>query len=89
MGFVFSFVNAAGRPSLMATLAEVPAALRSALFGLNITMALMGWLLAGSMGGWLISTSGFDGLGAFCAVVAAAGCGLALFSGAKPRRAKA
>jgi DHA1 family inner membrane transport protein len=83
-GFVFSFVNAAGRPSLMATLAEVPAELRSALFGLNVTMASVGWLLAGSVGGWLIATSGFAGLGAFCAVVAAVGCGLALFSGAKP-----
>jgi DHA1 family inner membrane transport protein len=80
LGFVFSFVNAAGRPSLMATLAEVPSELRSRLFGLNITMASMGWLLAGSMGGWLISVSGFTGLGAFAAVVAALGCGLALYS---------
>lgn len=80
LGFVFSFVNAAGRPSLLATLAEVPAELRSALFGLNVTMASMGWLLAGSVGGWLIATSGFAGLGAFSALVAALGCGLALFS---------
>jgi DHA1 family inner membrane transport protein len=83
-GFVFSFVNAAGRPSLMATLAEVPAELRSALFGLNVTMASVGWLLAGSVGGWLIATSGFTGLGTFCALVAAVGCALALFS-ARPR----
>jgi DHA1 family inner membrane transport protein len=85
LGFVFSFVNAAGRPSLMATLAEVPSELRSALFGLNITMASMGWLLAGSVGGWLIAISGFAGLGAFSAVVAALGCGLALFSAARQR----
>lgn len=85
LGFVFSLVNAAGRPSLMATLAEMPSELRSALFGLNITMASMGWLLAGSVGGWLIATSGFAGLGAFCALVAALGCGLALFSAARPR----
>ena len=39
LGFVYSLVNAAGRPSLMATLAEVPSEIRSALFGLNITMA--------------------------------------------------
>ena len=50
LGFVFSFVNAAGRPSLMATLAEVPSEIRSALFGLNITMASIGWLMAGSVG---------------------------------------
>ena len=42
MGFVYSLVNAAGRPSLMATLAEVPSEIRSALFGLNITMASLG-----------------------------------------------
>ena len=57
---------------------------RSTLFGLNITMASMGWLLAGSVGGWLIAISGFAGLGAFCALFAALGCGLALFSAAKP-----
>ena len=85
LGFLFSFVNAAGRPSLMATLAEVPSELRSALFGLNITMASLGWLLAGSVGGWLIAVGGFAGLGAFCAAVAALGCGLALYSAAKPR----
>lgn len=84
LGFVFSFVNAAGRPSLMATLAEVPAELRSALFGLNITMASIGWLMAGSVGGWLISVGGFAGLGWFCGGVAAIGCALALFS--SPRR---
>ena len=58
LGFAYSLVNAAGRPSLMATLAEMPSELRGALFGLNITMASMGWLLAGSVGGWLIATGG-------------------------------
>jgi MFS transporter, DHA1 family, inner membrane transport protein len=85
LGFVFSFVNAAGRPSLMATLGEVPSELRSALFGLNITMASLGWLLAGSVGAWLIAVGGFAGLGAFCAFVAALGCGFALFSSARSR----
>jgi DHA1 family inner membrane transport protein len=80
LGFAFSFVNAGGRPSLMATLAEVPAELRSALFGLNITMASIGWLLAGSMGGWLISVGGFAALGWFSGGVAAIGCLLALYS---------
>ena len=84
MGFVYSLVNAAGRPSLMATLAEVPSEIRSALFGLNITMASLGWLMAGSLGGSLIATGGFSGLGKFAAGVAALGCALALFSAAKP-----
>jgi DHA1 family inner membrane transport protein len=87
LGFVFSFVNAAGRPALMATLAEVPSELRSALFGLNITMASLGWLLAGSVGAWLIAVGGFAGLGAFCALFAALGCGFALYSSARPRTA--
>jgi DHA1 family inner membrane transport protein len=86
LGFLFSFVNAAGRPSLMATLAEVPAELRSALFGLNITMASIGWLMAGSVGGWLISVWGFAGLGWFSGGVAAVGCALALLS--RPGRAE-
>jgi DHA1 family inner membrane transport protein len=80
LGFAYSCVNAAGRPSLMATLAEMPSELRGALFGLNITMASLGWLLAGSLGGWLIATGGFAGLGAFCAVAAVLGTGLALAS---------
>ncbi|MGH8630503.1 MAG: MFS transporter [Burkholderiales bacterium] len=84
LGFLYSFVNAAGRPSLMATLAEMPSELRSALFGLNITMASLGWLLAGSVGGWLIAVGGFAALGAFSAVVAALGCAVALFSAARP-----
>jgi DHA1 family inner membrane transport protein len=87
LGFVYSFVNAAGRPSLMARLGEVPAELRSALFGLNITMASLGWLLAGSVGAGLIALGGFAALGAFCAAVAALGCVLALYSaGNIPRR---
>ncbi len=84
LGFLYSFVNAAGRPSLMAALAEVPSELRSALFGLNITMASLGWLLAGSVGGWLVAVGGFTVLGAFSAVVAALGCVVVLFSARRP-----
>jgi predicted MFS family arabinose efflux permease len=71
----------------MATLAEMPSELRSTLFGLNITMASMGWLLAGSVGGTLISLSGFAGLGVFSASFAALGCALALFSASGPTTA--
>jgi len=85
LGFVYSFVNAAGRPSLMATLAEVPKEIRSALFGLNITMASIGWLMAGSVGGTLLAVGSFTALGAFAAGVAVLGCALALYSAPKPR----
>ncbi|HEX4985532.1 MAG TPA: MFS transporter [Burkholderiales bacterium] len=87
LGFAYSFVNAAGRPSLMATLAEVPNEIRSALFGLNITMASLGWLLAGSVGGSLLAVGSFASLGAFAAAAAALGCVLALYSASRPRTA--
>ncbi|MEO8628635.1 MAG: MFS transporter, partial [Betaproteobacteria bacterium] len=80
LGFAYSFVNALGRPSLMATLSDVPSDLRGALFGLNVTMASIGWLLAGSLGGWLIAAAGFVGVGAFCGVIAVLGASLALAS---------
>jgi len=79
LGFAYSFANASGRPALMATLAQMPSRVRGALFGLNVTTASLGWLLAGSVGGWLIA-SGFAGLGAFCAGMALMGTLLALAS---------
>jgi predicted MFS family arabinose efflux permease len=89
LGFVYSFVNSAGRPALLATLSEVPSRLRGALFGLNVAMASMGWLLAGSLGGALIGTVGFVGLGALCTLAALLGALFAMASGyaARPERA--
>lgn len=82
LGFVYSFVNAAGRPSLMAALAQVPNELRGALFGINVTMASLGWLLAGSVGATLVATSGAAGLAIFCAAIASIGSALGFASGA-------
>lgn len=87
LGFAYSFVNAAARPSLIATMAEVPGEVRGAVFGLTVTMASVGWLLAGSVGAALVAAGGFAGLGIFCALLALAGAGLALVSthgGARP-----
>jgi predicted MFS family arabinose efflux permease len=64
----------------LATLAQMPSEVRGALFGLNVTTASLGWLLAGSVGGWLIASGGFAGLSAFCAGMALAGMLLALAS---------
>jgi DHA1 family inner membrane transport protein len=80
LGFAYCFANASGRPALMATLAEMPSEVRGALFGLNVTTASLGWLLAGSVGAWLVVAGGFTGLGAFCAAMALAGTLLALAS---------
>ena len=57
LGFVYSLANAAGRPALMAALSEVPAEVRGAVLGLNITMSSVGWLGAAALGGWLVGQS--------------------------------
>lgn len=89
LGFAYSFVNSAGRPALLATLSEVPSRLRGALFGLNVAMASMGWLLAGSLGGALIGTVGFAGLGALCTLTALLGALFAVASGYAARAERA
>ena len=80
LGFAYSFVNATSRPALIATLGEVPGEVRGAVFGLTVTMASVGWLLAGSVGAALVAAGGFAGLGVFCAALALLGAGLALAS---------
>jgi predicted MFS family arabinose efflux permease len=82
LGCAFSLANATGRPSLLATLSDVPSELRGALFGLNVTVASMGWLVAASAGAALIALFDFKGLGVFCAGVALLGAVLALVSAA-------
>ena len=77
LGFLYSFVNALGRPSLLATLSDVPSELRGALFGIQIATASVGWLLAASVGAVLIAASEFAGLGVLAAGVALLGAALA------------
>ena len=86
LGFLYSLANAAGRPSMMAILSDMPSELRSTLFGLNITMASLGWLLAGSAGAALLATGGFGALGIFCAAMAALGGVLAVVGRARVNR---
>jgi DHA1 family inner membrane transport protein len=86
LGCAFSLANAAGRPSLLATLSDVPSELRGALFGLNVTVASMGWLVAASVGAALVGLVGFKGLGLFCAAVALLGALLAHLSAARTPR---
>lgn len=77
-GFAYMFANALGRPALMATLAEVPPEQRGALFGLNVTAASMGWLLAAALGAWLITRTSFISLGVLGAIVSTLGAALAI-----------
>jgi predicted MFS family arabinose efflux permease len=88
LGCAFSLANATGRPSLLATLSDVPSELRGALFGLNVTVSSMGWLVAASVGAALIPLAGLKGLGLFCAAVAALGAVLALVSASHMPRAR-
>ncbi len=78
LGFVYVFFNAIARPSLMASLGDVPEHVRGTVMGLNVTCSSLGWLGAASLGGWMIAGVGFSGFGPLTAVVAAIGAGLAL-----------
>ena len=77
LGFAYVFCNAMARPSLMASLADVPDHVRGTVMGMNVTCSSIGWLSAGALGGWMIGTFGFGGFGPLAAVVAVTGAGLA------------
>ena len=78
LGFGYVFCNAIARPSLMASLGDVPEHVRGTVMGLNVTSNSIGWLGAASLGGWMIGSHGFAGFGPLAAAVAVIGGGLAL-----------
>lgn len=86
LGFAYSLANAAGRPALMATLSEVPADVRGAILGLNVTMSSVGWLGAAALGGWLVGSHGFESLGVLTAAAAGAGALFAIVAWRARRR---
>ena len=57
LGFVYVFFNAIARPSLMASLSDVPEYVRGTVMGLNVTCSSIGWLGAAALGGWMIGAS--------------------------------
>jgi DHA1 family inner membrane transport protein len=63
LGFVYVFLNACGRPSLMASYAAVPAEIRSTVMGLSGTSAAVGWIGAAGLGAAMIGLGGFDWFG--------------------------
>ncbi len=79
LGFLYVFVTAFARPSLMAALANVPEEVRGTVLGLNVTSAAIGWLGAASLGGWMVAQGGFTLFGPLTACVALLGGALALF----------
>jgi DHA1 family inner membrane transport protein len=78
LGFVYVFFNAIARPSLMASLGDVPEHVRGTVMGLNVTCSSLGWLGAGGLGGWMVASYGFGGFGPLTFVVALSSAGLAL-----------
>ncbi len=78
LGFGYVFCNAIARPSLMASLSDVPEHVRGTVMGMNVTCNSIGWLGAAALGGWMIGSHGFGGFGPLAAVVAVTGGGLAL-----------
>ncbi|MBC7634029.1 MAG: MFS transporter [Acetobacteraceae bacterium] len=78
LGFLYVFVNAVARPSLIAALADVPEQIRGTVLGLNVTSASFGWLFAASLGGWMMGSYGFDGFGPLAAGFGVVGAILAL-----------
>jgi predicted MFS family arabinose efflux permease len=77
LGFAYVFINALGRPALMAALADVPEDVRGTVLGLNGTCASAGWVGAGALGGWMIVSWGFVGFGPLSAALALLGAVLA------------
>ena len=78
LGFLYVFVTAVARPSLMAAMTDVPDHIRGTVLGLNVTSASFGWLFAASLGGWMMGNYGFNGFGPLAAAFGAAGAGLAV-----------
>jgi DHA1 family inner membrane transport protein len=73
LGFVYALVNAIGRPSYMAALANVPEQVRGTVLGLNGATASVGWVGAAALGAIMIGTVGFEGFGPLAAVLSLLG----------------
>jgi DHA1 family inner membrane transport protein len=78
LGSLYAFTNSVGRPSLLASLSEVPSEVRGAVLGMNVTMASVGWLAAAALGGWLVTQYGFHALAILCTLAGLLGCLLGL-----------
>jgi DHA1 family inner membrane transport protein len=85
LGVVFSLLNALGRPSYMAALANVPEEVRGTVLGLNGATASVGWVGAAALGALMISTVGFEGFGPLAAVLGLLGAAGALRVRRRPK----
>ncbi|MCA1646301.1 MAG: MFS transporter [Chloroflexi bacterium] len=85
LSFVYTLVNATGRPALLTVLSTVSNEARGAVLGLNITFSSLGWLGATALGGVVLGLSGFGGLAILTFAFGLVGGALALASWLVPR----
>jgi DHA1 family inner membrane transport protein len=85
LGFIYTLVNATGRPALLTVLSEVSAEGRGAVMGLNITFSSFGWIGATALGGVVLGFAGFGGLAILTLVFGLVGGVLALATWLLPR----
>ena len=62
LGFIYTLINAMGRPAGLTLLSHVSNEARGAVLGVNITFSSLGWLGATGLGGVVVGVAGFGGL---------------------------
>ena len=62
LGFVYTLINATGRPALLTVMSGVSNEARGAVLGLNITFSSFGWIGATALGGFVVGLAGFGAL---------------------------
>ena len=79
LGFLYVFLNALGRPALMASIAAVPESVRGTVMGLQGASASVGWVGAAALGAAMLGAGGFTGFGPLTAALAVTGALIALW----------
>ena len=85
LGFVYTLVNATGRPALLTVLSKVSNESRGAVMGLQISFASLGWLGATALGGVVVGVAGFGGLAILTFVFGLVGAVLSVATWLMPR----
>ena len=86
LGFMYTVVNATGRPALLTVLSGVSNQARGAVLGLNITFSSIGWLGATALGGFVVGLADFTGLAVLTLGFGLLGAVLSVASHLAPRQ---
>jgi DHA1 family inner membrane transport protein len=89
LAFLYTLVNATGRPTAITLLSQVSNEARGAVLGLNITFSSFGWIGATTLGGVVVAAAGFGGLAVLTFGFGLLGGTLALLTWAVPRGRRA